>query len=150
MPHGFPGTEAADRDAALDHVGDDVDFRVAVDEPPAILLHRRVVERAESTAEQDQILVGQPLPAKQQHLVIEPGPVDRGKDVRVDRPHIDLLHLGAKRRPGGHRRHDHHRATPSTTAVDVPYSRILRVGSMNSELTTPMNSSPAEIRNGIS
>ena len=143
-------TEAPDRDAVLDHVGDDVDLRVAVDEALAVLLDGRVIERAEAAAERDQVVVGQPLAAEQQHLVIEPGAMDRGKRVGVDGAQVGSA---APRRlaplrlaPSSSRS----QGPPSTSAVAVPGSSTLRVGSMNSEPMTPTTSSPLDSRNGIS
>src|SRR5262245_55651458 len=76
VPHRLAGAEAADGDAVFDHVRDDVDFGMTFDEPSAVFLDRRLIERAESTAEGDQIGVAELLIAKQQHRVVEPRSID--------------------------------------------------------------------------
>src|SRR5207253_2520015 len=48
VPHRFTGAEAANGDAVLDHVGDDVDLGTAFNESPAVLLDGGVIERAEA------------------------------------------------------------------------------------------------------
>jgi hypothetical protein len=65
VPDEFSGAEAADRDAVLQHVGDDVEFRFALDEAAAVLLHRGPVEWAKPAAVGDQVVVGQGLAAEQ-------------------------------------------------------------------------------------
>src|SRR6185503_2042736 len=78
-----------------------VDFRMPGDEPLAALLHRRLVEVAEPAAEGDQLLVGQRLIPEEQHLIIEPGAVNRCEGTIVDRAQVDALHFRAER--GVHR-----------------------------------------------
>ena len=48
VPHGLAGAQAADRHAVFNDIRNDVDFRHALDEAPAVLLHRRVIEVAEA------------------------------------------------------------------------------------------------------
>ena len=69
--------------AVLDHVRDDVDLRMPLDEAPAGLLDRRPVEIAEAAAERDQVVVAERLAAEQQDLMIEPGAMDRRELCRV-------------------------------------------------------------------
>ena len=100
MPDGFARSEAADRDTVLQDVRHHVDLRMPLDEPPPGLLDRRLVEIAEAPAERHQIVVAQHLIPKEQHLMIEPRLMDRGKAVGVERAQVDALHLGAERGAG--------------------------------------------------
>ena len=102
VPHGFTGTEAADRDAVLDDVRYDVDLGMSFDEASSVFLDRSVVERAEVAAERDQLIVGQPLVAEQQHGVVEPRAINLLENRVVNRPKIDTADLRAKRRAGWH------------------------------------------------
>ena len=95
VPHRLTGTEAADRDTVFDHVRDDVNLGMALDEAAAVFLDRRQVERAEPPAEGDQIGVAELLVAKQQHRVIEPRTIDLRKDRVVYRPQINIQYLRA-------------------------------------------------------
>ena len=97
MPHRLARAEAADRHAVLDDVRDDVDLRVAFDEPPAVLLHGRLVEIAEAAAECDQIVVAQLLIANEQHLMVEPRAMDRREAAVVERAQVDAGDFGAER-----------------------------------------------------
>ena len=103
VPDGFAGAEAADGDAVLDHVRDDVDLRMAVDEPAPVLLDGRLVERAEAAAERGQVAVVELLIAEQHDGVIEPRPVDRREGGLVYRARVDATDFGAER---GARRDD--------------------------------------------
>jgi hypothetical protein len=96
VPHQRGIAETADRDAVIDHVGDDIDLRVAVDETPAVLLDRRRIEGAEAAIEGEQI-VAEALAAKQEHQVIEPGAMDRGEAGLVEFAQIDPVHLRRQR-----------------------------------------------------
>ena len=75
-----------------------------LDEPPPGLLHGRLVEVAEAAAEGHQIVVGQRLIPEEQHLMVEPRPMDRREGVGVERAQIDALHLRPERgaRGGSH------------------------------------------------
>ena len=113
VPHRFARAEAADRNTVLDHVRDDVDFRMPVDEASPVLLDRREVQLAEPAAERDQVIVAQRLSAEQQHQMIQPGAMDRGKFAVVDATQIDPANLRAKR--GTRRCHcDRHAALSSS------------------------------------
>ena len=100
VPHRFTGAEAANGDAVLDHVGDDVDLGTAFNESPAVLLDGGVIERAEAAAECDQVLVCEMLIAEQDDRVVEPRLVDGGKHALVDAAEIDAADVRAKRRAG--------------------------------------------------
>jgi solute carrier family 13 (sodium-dependent dicarboxylate transporter), member 2/3/5 len=89
VPHGLAGAEAADGDAVFDHVRDDVNLGMTFDEPAAIFLDRRVVERAESTAEADQVVVTELLVAKQHHRVVEPRAIDLREHRVINRSEVD-------------------------------------------------------------
>jgi hypothetical protein len=65
---------------------------VPLDKPPPGLLHGRVVEVAESTAEGREILVGQILISEEQHLIVEPCLMDCRKGLGIERAQIDALH----------------------------------------------------------
>lgn len=93
VPDGFAGAEAANRHAVLDDVRHDVDFGKAFDEPPAVLLDGRVVERAEPPTERDQILVGQLLAAEEHDRMIEPRLIDGGERRVIDGTQIDTEQL---------------------------------------------------------
>ena len=95
VPHRLTGTEAADGDTVFDHVRDDVNLRMALDEPAAVFLDRRLIERPEPTAEGDQIGIAELLVAKQQHRVLEPGAIDLREHRVVYRPQIDIQYLRA-------------------------------------------------------
>jgi len=95
VPHGLTGTEAADGDTVFDHVRDDVNLRMALDEPAAVFLDRRLIERPEPTAEGDQIGIVELLVAKQQHRVLEPGAIDLREHRVVYRAQIDIQYLRA-------------------------------------------------------
>ena len=97
MPHGLACAEAADRLAVHLHIRDDIDFREALDEAPAILLHWRPVEIAEAAAEGDQILVGQVLSADQQYGMSVEGAKHGGEGRVVQLPEIDIADLGSQR-----------------------------------------------------
>jgi hypothetical protein len=96
---GMPdGTEAADGDTVFDHVRYDVNFRMALDEPAAVFLDGRLVERPEPTAEGGQVGVAELLLAKQQHRVVEPGTINLRKGCVRYRAEIDSTYFGPKRR----------------------------------------------------
>lgn len=95
MPDGLTGAEAADRNAVLDDVRDDVDFRVPRDEALPVLLHRRNIEVAETTAERDQVIVGQGLIAKQQYLMVNPSLMKCREHRGVDPAQVDAAHFRA-------------------------------------------------------
>ena len=97
VPDGFARAEAADGDAAFNDVRDDVDFRVALDEPPAVLLDGCLVQRAEAAAEGNEIGVAKLLIAEQDHRVIEPRLVDHREGGLVYRPQIDAADFSAER-----------------------------------------------------
>jgi sodium-dependent dicarboxylate transporter 2/3/5 len=96
MPDGFARAEAADGDAVLDDVRDDVDLGIAVDEPAAVLLDGRLIERPEAAAERDQIGVAQLLIAQQDDSVIEPRLVQSRERRVIDRRRIDAAHFGTE------------------------------------------------------
>jgi sodium-dependent dicarboxylate transporter 2/3/5 len=100
VPDGFARAEAADGDAVFDDVRDDVDFRIALDETPAVLLDGRLVQRAEAAAEGNQIGVAELLIAEQDDSVIEPRLVDCREGGLVYRPQVDTADFGAKRCAG--------------------------------------------------
>ena len=79
MPNRLAIAEAADRLAVFDDIGDDVEFRHALDEPASGFLDGSKIEFAEAAAEGDQLSVGKLLAAKQQHRIIQPSEVDRGE-----------------------------------------------------------------------
>ena len=58
---------------------------MTLDEAPPGLLHRRLIEVAEAAAERDQVGVGQLLIPEEQHLMIEPRPMNRGEQLVVER-----------------------------------------------------------------
>jgi hypothetical protein len=94
VPDGLAGAEAADRLAVrAEHVGDDVDFRMAGDEALAVLLHRREVEIAEAAAEGDEVGVGETLAAEEQDGMGEPGGVERGESGIVEIAEVDPGHF---------------------------------------------------------
>ena len=96
VPHGLAGAEASDSDAVFDHVRHDVNLGMTFDEPAAILLDWRVIERAESTAEGDQVVVTELLIAKQEHRVVEPGAIDLGERRVIDRSEVDAANFRAE------------------------------------------------------
>src|SRR5947207_13468125 len=67
-----------------------------LDEAASGFLHRRPVEIAEAPAECDQVLIGELLPAKQDHQMVEPGAVDGGKVPVVDAFEIDILYFSSE------------------------------------------------------
>ena len=101
VPDRLAGAEAADGDAVLDDVRHDVDFRKALDKPPAVLLNWRLIERSEAPAERDQVLIGQPLVAKQHDRVIEPRLIDGAERRLVDGTTIDAANFSAEGGSGG-------------------------------------------------
>jgi hypothetical protein len=70
---------------------------MSFDEASSVFLDRSVVERAEVAAERDQLIVGQPLVAEQQHGVVEPRAINLLENRVVNRPKIDTADLRAKR-----------------------------------------------------
>ena len=100
MPDRFTGTQAPDGDTILDHVGDDIDFRIAFDETAAGFLNGRPIELAEAPAEGDQILVVQLLAAEEQHQIVHPGAVDGGENSVIDMLQIDAVDFRSQRRTG--------------------------------------------------
>ena len=72
MPDGFACSQAANWNAVFDHVGNDINLRMALDKAPPCLLDRRPVQRTKTPAERDQILIGQFLPPEQQDQMIDP------------------------------------------------------------------------------
>ena len=101
VPHGFTGAETADRHAVLDHVRDDVNLGMPLDEPASVLLDGRVIERAEPAAERDQIVISELLMAKEDDRVVEPRLVNGGEGRVVDGAQIDAAYFRAERRAGG-------------------------------------------------
>ena len=102
VPDRLAGAEAADGDAVFNDVRHDIDLRKAFDEPAAVLLDWRLVERAEPPAEGDQVGVGELLIAEQDDGVIEPRLVDGGERRVIDRAQIDAADFGAERGAGRH------------------------------------------------
>src|SRR5882672_6187943 len=64
VPDGLTVTQAADLLPVYLDVGDNVDFRQALDKAAAVLLDRRPIEIAQAAAERDQILVAERLAAE--------------------------------------------------------------------------------------
>ena len=116
---------------------------MSVDEPPPGLLHRRLVEVAEAAAERDEILVGQLLIPEEQHLMVEPRPMDRGEGLGVERAQIDALDLRAEHRVQCDARtvgrSSRTRLPSAPDLVDLTSSRS---DSCRSEQTAPASSSP--------
>jgi len=102
VPHRLAGSEAADGHAVLDHVRDDIDLRIALDEPAPGLLDGRPVELAEAPTEGDQVVVIEVLSAEQQHEVVEPGVMDGGEIGVVDPAQVDAADLGGQGGTGWH------------------------------------------------
>jgi len=100
VPHGLAGAEAADGDAVFDDVRHDVDLGMSFDEPPAVFLDRRMVERAESTAEGDQVVVTELLVAKQHDRMVKPRAIDLRKHRVINRSEIDAADFRAECRSG--------------------------------------------------
>src|SRR6266581_4081490 len=70
--------QRADRLAGLvPHIRNDIDVRIARRRPAPGALVRRRVERAEVPREGEQIVVGQPLLAEDQDVVLVPSSLDR-------------------------------------------------------------------------
>src|SRR4029077_15743927 len=101
MPDGLAGAEAADGDTVFDHVRHDVNLGMAFDEPRAVFLNGRLIERAEPAAEGDQIGVAELLVAEEQHRVLEPGPINLRKGGVIYRAEIDTAYVGTERRGRG-------------------------------------------------
>src|SRR5262245_26960632 len=80
----------------FDDVGDNVDFRVTLDETLPVFLDGRFVEIAEAAAESKEIFVGQRLITKQQDLMIEPGLVNDRKALRVDCANVEPIDARTK------------------------------------------------------
>jgi hypothetical protein len=74
---------------------------MTVHESTAILLNGRLVERAESTAESDQIGITESLVAKQQHCVVEPRTIDLGERRVINRSEVDAANFRAEYGGGG-------------------------------------------------
>jgi hypothetical protein len=68
-----------------------------------------LVEVAEAAAEGHQILVGQLLIPEEQHLIIEPRPMDRRERLVVERTQIDALDVRPEDGVRGLYAHDTHR-----------------------------------------
>ena len=100
VPDGFAGTEAADGHAVLDDVRDDVDLGEAVNEAAAVLLDRRLIERAEPAAERDEIRVAEMLIAEEQDRVVQPGAIDFLERPVVQGTQINAAEFRAERRSG--------------------------------------------------
>ena len=100
VPHRLARAEAADRNTVLDHVRHHVDFRMPVDEASPVLLDRREIQLAEPPAERDHVIVAQCLSAEQQHQMIQPGAMNRGKFAVANATQIDPADLCAKRGAG--------------------------------------------------
>ena len=77
MPDRLAITEIPDRLAALDDVGDDVDFRKFLDERLAIGIGSRRVELAEMSAECEELRIRELLPAGYDHKPRPPRLRDR-------------------------------------------------------------------------
>ena len=97
VPHSLTGTEATDGDTVFDHVRNDINLGMALDEPAAVFLDRCLIERSEAAAEGDQIRVAELLTAKQQHRVLEPRAIDLREHLVVYRSEIEVHHLRAER-----------------------------------------------------
>ena len=69
---------------------------MAIDEAAAVLLDRRLVQRAEAAAEGKQRVVVERLVAKQQHKMLDPGAMDDGEVVIVDGAQVDAADFGAE------------------------------------------------------
>src|SRR5262245_1875892 len=67
MPNRLPGSERADRLAAgIEHIGDDVNIRVAGRTEASVLLVRRRIELAKPAAEAYEVIIADLLVTKQQ------------------------------------------------------------------------------------
>ena len=73
---------------------------MSFDEPPAVFLDRRMVERAESTAEGDQVVVTELLVAKQHDRMVKPRAIDLRKHRVINRSEIDAADFRAECRSG--------------------------------------------------
>src|SRR5262249_6354939 len=102
VPDRLTRTKAANRDAVLDDVGDDVDFGAAFDEAAAVFLDRRLIELTELPAERHEVVVAQLLPADEDDLVGEPATVERLEGRRIQRTQIHAGDFGAERCAGRH------------------------------------------------
>jgi len=101
VPDRLAGAETADGRAVLDDVRNDIDLRMAFDEPAAVLLDRCMVERPEPAAERDQVVVRELLAAHQDNRVIEPRLIEGAERRIVNRSQIRTVNFGAERRAGG-------------------------------------------------
>jgi len=103
VPHRLPGAEAADGLAIRpDHIGDDVEFRLALDEAAPVLLDRRPVEFPEEPAEADQLIRAQALIPEEQDGMIQPGAVNGFELTRRQPAQVNAADLGAKGGASGH------------------------------------------------
>src|SRR5207245_4544686 len=97
VPDRLAVAQAADRCAAHLDVGDHVHFRMLGQEGLAVGIRPRRIELAEELAEREQLRIGEPLAAKAQHEMIEPGPADLRESLRGDRPRqVYAAHFGAE------------------------------------------------------
>ena len=77
MPDRLAVAEIADRLAVLDHVGDDVEFRMLLVERLAVGVRPRRIELAEIFAEGDELRVGEILPVEDDDKPFAPSGPDR-------------------------------------------------------------------------
>jgi hypothetical protein len=68
---------------------------MAFDRSPSVLLHGRQIQIAEAAAECDQVAIAQLRMPHEQHLMVEPGTVDRVECRGVDGTQVDAADLGA-------------------------------------------------------
>ena len=105
VPDGLACAETANRHAILDDVRHDVDLRISVNEPAAVLLYGRLIERAEPAAERNQIGIAELLIPEQKHRVVEPCAVDLPECRVVYGTKIDATDFSTER--GAARNHVH-------------------------------------------
>ena len=128
VPDRLAGTERTHRLAlVVEHVGDDVDVRVAHRAQPPVLLVGRWIELPEAPAEAQQVIIRELLVAKQQGAVAVPGLLDRSEIGVAQSGQMDARDLGANGRSYRFRPLPASFALPDTRCIHPPGALALRI-----------------------
>src|ERR1700691_3431711 len=91
VSHRFTCAEAADGHPVLNHVGHDIDLRMALYKAAARFLHRRPIEFAEEAAECNKVFDGKLLVRKPNDEILEPYTMDLVEIPIAQARQLDIL-----------------------------------------------------------
>src|ERR1700730_17839505 len=96
MPSGLARAEASDGHAVFHYIRHHVNFRVPLHKAAPGFLDRSQIESSEVIAERNEIVVRQSLSTEYKYRVLQPGSMEAGKIIPVDRSQVDTLDFSAE------------------------------------------------------